>query len=305
MFSQAGAAVWFESATLLGGLEPRHVLAVGESQSAMRLTTYVNAVALLVDVYDGYLIHSRGGSGSPLATEPRRTVAPPNPTFVREDLGVPVLVFSSETDLVGSGLAYGRARQPDTAHLRSWEVAGTAHADVYLLGIGDLDDGAGAGDMAFFAAMSDPPSTVYGGAINCDLPINTGPQTYVLRAALDWLHRWVRIGEAPPPMPRLELDTSGDAFVLDGAGTAQGGIRTPHVDVPVARLSGLGQSGESFCRLFGTTLPLGPGVVRYADRAEFVQQWNESVDDAVGAGVVLPVDGERLKEVAGMSNVGG
>ena len=41
MYSQAGAAVWAEPGQLLGELEPERVLAIGESQSAFRLTTYV------------------------------------------------------------------------------------------------------------------------------------------------------------------------------------------------------------------------------------------------------------------------
>ena len=35
-----------------------------------------------------------------------------------------------------------------------------------------------------------------------------------------------------------------------------GGIRTPWTDVPVATLSGLGQSGNLFAILFGTTSPI-------------------------------------------------
>ena len=48
----------------------------------------------------------------------------PDPTLTRTDLDVPVLTFSSETDLVGDRLGYGRARQPDTDVFRSWEVPG-------------------------------------------------------------------------------------------------------------------------------------------------------------------------------------
>jgi Alpha/beta hydrolase domain len=44
----------------------KHVVAVGESQSAMFLTTYINAVDPLARVYDGFLVHSRFGSAAPL-----------------------------------------------------------------------------------------------------------------------------------------------------------------------------------------------------------------------------------------------
>ena len=44
----------------LDGLEVERVLAVGESQSAFTLTTYVNGVQPLTEQFDGFLIHSRG-----------------------------------------------------------------------------------------------------------------------------------------------------------------------------------------------------------------------------------------------------
>ena len=47
-------------------MRPEHVVAVGESQSAFFLTTYVNAVDPLDRVYDGFLVHSRFGPAAPL-----------------------------------------------------------------------------------------------------------------------------------------------------------------------------------------------------------------------------------------------
>lgn len=301
IFSQAGAAVWFSAGAVLGGLEPELVIAVGESQSAFRLTTYVNGIAPLVDVYGGYLVHSRGAKGAPLVTD----VPAPDPTLSRTDLEVPVLVLSSETDLVGDMLGYGRARQPDGPWFAGWEVAGTAHVDAYGLGIGDEDDGSGVADKALFDAMLAPPSSVYFGVVECDSPINTGPHTYVARAALAALVRWAREGVPPPGMPRLELDDSGDELVRDGAGNAVAGIRTPQVDAPVARLSGLGQEGVSFCQLFGTTAPFtGDQLAQlYPDHSAFVHQWNLSLDAALSAGAILADDAANLRTAAEMSSV--
>ena len=45
IFRQVGDAVRDRADALLGGLVPERVLAIGESQSAFRLSTYVNAVA--------------------------------------------------------------------------------------------------------------------------------------------------------------------------------------------------------------------------------------------------------------------
>ena len=302
IFSQAGAAMWFAADTALDGFVPETVLAMGESQSAFRLTTYINGVAPLVDIYDGYLVHSRGASGAPLGPD----LYPPDPTMSRSDLEVPVLVLSAETDLVGDMLGYARARQPDGPWFASWEIAGTAHVDAYGLGIGDEDDGSGAADKELFDAMLAPPSSVYFGVIECDSPINAGPHTYVARAALAALEQWAREGTPPPTMPRLELDGTGTDFERDEAGNALGGIRTPQVDVPLARLSGLGQLGGSFCGLFGTTVPLTDDELaqRYPDHDVFVEAWNLSLDDAVEAGAILADDAANLVTVAETSSIG-
>jgi hypothetical protein len=50
----------------VNGLDPKTILAVGESQSAAYLTTYVNVVDPLAAVYDGFLVHSRFGPAAPL-----------------------------------------------------------------------------------------------------------------------------------------------------------------------------------------------------------------------------------------------
>jgi Alpha/beta hydrolase domain len=298
MFSQVGAAVRTQPSTLLGSLKPERVIAVGESQSAFRLNTYINAVAPIANVYDGYLVHSRGAAGAPLTQDLLPAIAVPNPTLVRTDLRVPVLTVLSETDVVGDRLNYRTARQPDTDFVRAWEMAGTAHADAYSLGIGDNDDGSGKADKAFFDTLAAPPTSIYGGAVKCDLPLNTGAHTYVLRSAFAALDSWIRSGKPPASTPRLELTDAG-ALVLDAAGNAKGGIRTPHVDVPRATLSGLGQSGSSFCFLFGTTAPFDEAKLAslYPAAGSFSTAWVKAVDNAVATGAILPADAERLRAV--------
>ena len=63
IFSQAGAALR-GPAGLLGPLTAKRLVAAGESQSAMRLVTYINAVDPLAMVYDGFLVHGRGATGA-------------------------------------------------------------------------------------------------------------------------------------------------------------------------------------------------------------------------------------------------
>jgi hypothetical protein len=62
----------------------------------------------------------------------------------------------------------------------------------------------------------------------CSSPINTGPATFVLRAGIAHLNRWVAGGKPPPEAPRLETvgGQPGSPYVLDANGIARGGIRT-------------------------------------------------------------------------------
>src|SRR5204863_1733373 len=123
--------------------QPRRVIAIGESQSAFRLVTYINAIHNIANVYDGFLVHSRFDNGAPLSQFPQPSVGTPSPSHIRSDGLVPTLVFETETDIRVSLLG---ARQPDSANLREWEVAGTAHGDIYQVGVGwtDIGDGIGA-----------------------------------------------------------------------------------------------------------------------------------------------------------------
>ncbi|HIO17521.1 MAG TPA: hypothetical protein EYN10_03565, partial [Gammaproteobacteria bacterium] len=250
IFSQAGQAVRAHAETLLVGLKPQRVLAAGESQSAYRLATYVNAVQPKVSVYDGFLLQSRAAKAAYLASPEDVS----DKTKIREDLSVPVLVFQSETDVNEV------ARQPETSTYRLWEVAGTAHFDAYGGGFGLADMGDGQGALHAIKALQEPPSSIFG-LINCDLPINTGPMNFVISAAVHALNEWVRTGVPPATTDRLQatdFKLYNPEFVRDDIGIARGGIRTPFVDAPLATLSGTGNAGDGgwFCQLFGTTRPL-------------------------------------------------
>ncbi len=304
MFSQAGQAIRDDAAAVLGGLRPRRLLAVGESQSAGRLVTYIDAVHPLVDVYDGFLVHSRGAAGAPLSQAPQPAVPAAVPTFIRDDLDAPVLQFETETDLVTLGFI--AARQPDTDRLATWEVAGTAHFDLYGLQTGATDTGNRQAVTAWFDSMLHPtnqPTPDF----TCDVPINSGPQTFVLRAALAHLNRWVAGGSPPPRAPRLETISGPPVhFAVDANGIALGGIRTPAVDAPVARLSGLGQTGGTqFCAIFGSTVPFTQEQLTtlYRNHGGFVVAWSRATFDAARAGFLLPGDALQLLVVGAQSDV--
>ena len=220
------------------------------------------------------------------------------------DLDVPVLQFETETDLMQLGFI--AARQPDTDRLATWEVAGTAHFDQYGLALGWTDTGARETVADWFDTMRNPP-TQPSPNFTCDVPINTGPQTYVLRAAIDALNRWVAHGKQPPVASRLQTTgTTPPQFVVDANGVVLGGVRTPAVDAPVAKLSGLGQTGGTqFCSIFGSTVPFSTDQLRalYGTHRRFAFAWSRATFAARKAGFLEPEDAVDLRVVAFRSDI--
>jgi hypothetical protein len=276
---------------VLAGMQANYLLALGQSQSANRLTTYVNAVQPLYNAYDGFIIHSRTVSSSSLSGSPLIEITTPAASKVRADSKVPVMTFQTETDV--TGLGYVSARQDDSDNFILWEVAGTGHIDNYMVGPGRSDSD---GDSVF-AAVSEV-STVLG-LVNCDLPINAGPVHYVFQSALRAMDTWMRSGERPPAAERLNL-VDYFTYEVDDNGNATGGIRTPYVDAPSATLTGNGNTGALFCRLVGTTSLFRASEMAslYTDQDGFVSAVTTATDSAVEAGFILAEDGAAIIEWA-------
>ena len=301
IFSQAGLAAAGDAKGVepLGTLDVKRVIAMGESQSAFRMTTYVNAVHPLTGIYDGFLIHSRGGSAAGFGSNRSSQGDPsiPQVARVRTDQDVPVLTAQTETDL--TRLGFLPSRQPDSKHFRLWEIAGTAHADQYTgrLGFSDLGDGTAERSLL-------DPAQASGGVLRCAQPINAGPAFAVLNAAVFQLERWVRDGTPPPKAPRIA--STGSELVRDEHGIVRGGIRTPIVDVPIATNTGLPNEGGSFCTLFGTTAPFDAATIAslYPSQQDYVREFERSADAAVKAGFWLKPNAENFKKAAAQITFG-
>ena len=268
----------------LGTLHPHVLLAAGESQSAIMLTTYVDGVQPLEHMYDGFLIHSRSGSAAPLGSpgtgiDITQGIGGP-PTRIRTDLHAPVIMVETESDVVGL-LNYLPASQPDTTRIRTWEVAGTAHVDLAQLGA---------------------VAKLFG----CSTPVNAGPDAFIVRSALAHLNTWVRGGAAPPHAPRFEI--AGGKYVRNSDGIIEGGIRTPLVDVPVDVLSGQpGPGGSVACLLAGSTTPLPVSRLAqlYPSRSAYLAAYTKSTDAAIAAGFVLPADRAAMLALAQPDRIAG
>lgn len=288
IFSQAGRSIRApKGANPLPGFKIKHLLADGESQSAFRMLTYLNAVQPVANAYDGFLIHSRGGDGAPIS---QADGAVPTIARVRTDLHVPVFQVLTETDQFGlravsqgTVSAFPDSLQSDTKNIRTWEIAGTAHADGdYLRSLSQQGKKQFPGFLDLSAA-----STI----------ANNGPQKYVMRAVIRHLRDWAANGTAPPHQKPLEI--ADGAIVRDAHGNALGGVRTPQLDVPVATLTGEGNS------LIGKTTPFPPDVLAslYPSHDAYVKAFTDAAKQAVARGVVLKVDVPEMIDEAKAAQV--
>ncbi|MEX2554203.1 MAG: alpha/beta hydrolase domain-containing protein [Actinomycetota bacterium] len=153
----------------LGGLKLQHIAAGGASQSASRLTSYINegydAEAGLVDVFN----ITRGGGPY-------------------DDLTTPILQLNEE----------GQDELPaDNDRYRLWEEAGTSHAPAAWW------------NYIWAMQMRDAGTPSVPDAVTAACSTNRGSVDYSARAGLWWTHHFLTTGELPPSIPRIERDADG------------------------------------------------------------------------------------------------
>lgn len=292
-----------EHNSVLRDLGVQHVVAVGESQSAMFLTTYINAVDPLAQIYDGFLVHSRFAGAAPLdgsSIFDESQASTPQAVTFRTDVRVPLVTVITETDLFG-GVRHGYyfARQPDNQWLRVWEIAGAAHADNYTIQVAPIDSGSAPLDD--IVAAYAPTNMLMGSQLGHY--INFAPQHHhVVQAALAALNKWVRTGEPAPTGPPIEVRESDQPQpILDSNGLAQGGVRTPWVDVPIARTSGVGAKESVMSAIFGSGEPFDAATLRRlypGGTKEYLESFTAALDRAIQSGFILPADRAEILQLA-------
>jgi hypothetical protein len=285
MFSQVAQA--FRSPPVTGSLDPmgdlgvgsvEHVLAAGQSQSALRLRDYVDdwlpAHPDAVGLLDGALVHGDVGADKPFA----------------HPLSLKVLNLLSDLEAKDDGFDPAQA---DPSY-RLWEVAGTAHSD-YWIGHQSV---AGHGPRVLTSAPKQTEEQYaatllaagnYGEQLQpelltCVVAGATMPMHYAVSSAIHQLQRWVAGGPAPDNSPRFAFE--GGALAKDADGNTKGGIRLPPIDVPVARYE------STACQLGGITVPFTDLQLadRYGTHAEYYARMAAATDAAVRGGWILPPD---------------
>jgi hypothetical protein len=280
IFMQAGKAIRAPvGVDVLGGLKPRTFIATGESQSAQRLATFINAVMPLGNVYDGVLLLSNFGQP------------------VRPDPVVPVWKLLFEWDLQTGEAAI---RQADSDKFHTWEIAGTAHVDHHLrLSREPLE----LRDRLVSSEANLAPT--------CAVPTigSRVPNHYVVDAAIDHMVRWVRDRKLPPAAPRMEIASfgaNGSALIArDQFEMALGGIRLSQIDVPTARNVGQSASGGA-CPRWGYHLPFDLATLKslYRSHGDYVEEVIRATRNNLRGGYLLKPDALRTIAEALESKVG-
>jgi hypothetical protein len=287
IFSQAAQAVGQpQGVDPLGGLVPKALIAVGASGAANFLVQYYNAVHPLADVFDAFVI-----------------ISPTMGRLLRTDLDVKVWKFLTETDVAGNIQAKSEAfiRQPDTDHMRTWEVAGAAH-----LGYQPAEA------LEPLQVRDSVPVTMDRGAF-CDLPaFSRIPLVYVGNALYDHIADWVRYDVPPPHAPLIEVDALGSQISTlkrDAFDNALGGIRLSQHAVATATNTGINLNSAvplDFCRVFGTYVPFTEAVLAdlYRNHGSYVSKVARTTEQNLMAGFIVVEDAETTVTDAATSGIG-
>ena len=286
IFSQAGQAVRQPMGVdPLGGLKARHVIAIGELQSASRLATYINSINPLANEYDGFLVLSTLGN------------------LIRTDLTVPVWKILTEYDVEASEAS---VRQPDTALFRTWEIAGQSHVDQHLRRSREPLE------LRDFSTPTMASSVEAILAPQCEFPsIGTRlPAYYIVGHAYDLLVRWITQGVPPPSAPRIQITTVGapgtpSVIARNSLGLALGGIQLSELAVPTALNVGV-NSGPGACVRWGYSIPFDVDELDslYPSHDGYVDQVIEVTNGNIRNGYIDAADGHRSILRAIHSDVG-
>lgn len=280
----------------------QRVFMTGDSQSGAFVLTYANAIHPFArsarggPLYDGYLATVASGP-STLIRQCAQPIPPSDPRRVIQPRGVPIMTIVSETETVALHRRPDSDRMPDL--FRGYEVAGASHVHASA-----GQDGPAAADAAKTEGARFDTNTA---CQQSSAPENDVPIGMIVDGAMANLERWSRDGTpAPRGEPIRVREPAGRAPEVerDSFGNALGGVRTPALDVPIARYHAR-MSGPGVCELWGYREPLGAAQLKslYPTHEEYISKVRKSVADLVGARWLTAGDGERIIAAASAARV--
>jgi hypothetical protein len=287
----------------LHGWRVQRVFMTGDSQSGAFVLTYANAIHPFAKsptggpLYDGYLATVATGPSTPIRqcadpippADPRRTIQP---------RGVPIITIVSETETASLHRRPDSDRAPDL--FRGYEVAGASHVHET-----DGQDSPARADAAKTRGAAFDTNTH---CVQQDAPGNDVPIAAIVDGALANLDRWSRGGGPPPHGEPLRLEQVSGAAApevqRDRFGNALGGVRTPALDVPIARYHPR-MEGPGVCELWGYREPFSPAQLAsvYPTHHAYVAKVRSSVSHLVAARWITKRDGDRIIAAAAAARV--
>ncbi len=249
IFTQAAEAARDDSATLLGGLTVRHVIAAGDSESAFRLDTYENAIQPDTHAFDAFMTVGRAVDAAPLGNG--LIAVSPFGAHIRTDSSVPTIQFYTQGDVVELDAA--AARQPDNAHLRTWELAGASHIDAHEAAYEIETINRDSPSVPVPACVFGTPIEGTGTALDGVNQTNNMPLFEVEDAELADLQNWL-VNGVPAPHESVPLSATslfGLYYIpnTNKYGIAGGGIQMPEAQVPTEDYSTINVSSGTLSEL--------------------------------------------------------
>jgi hypothetical protein len=259
------------------------------------IVTYAHAIQPVAKVLDGFVIQanptpsaiSRCGSG-PGANDPRR---------MTRNVGVPVIRMVPEGDVPA---AYALRREDNDApndRFRWYEVAAAPRMDIrYYQHMPVMEDQTKSGEDAL---PGNWPLTYTCGAPVIGL-LELPVFQVAMNAAFHNIDQWARNGTAPPRVERMPVKDPGTpqaTVAADQYGNGLGGIRSPHVDVPVATYY-THSPGQGTCRNIGYKVAFDWSRLEtlYGSSKNYAAKVNEKIDQLVKEKWLLPSDAKRLRD---------
>ena len=148
----------------------------------------------------------------------------------------------------------------------------------------------------------------------CTQPLSEFPHEAYVSVGLHHLLQWVDKGTVPPRAERITRDNDeqndGSRMALDDHGNPRGGIRTPYVDMPIAKYglrppaitpvipdasayvaAGGQNAANQMCGLSGTQIPIEPSKLQamYKTPKDYAASVEKRVKELEKAGWSLPI----------------
>ena len=290
----------------LGDLHAKHLIAVGESQSAIELDDYILFGAdAAAQVFDGFLIDADAHAVQPTSYR------------------VPTIHLWSEE----SAQPVASTSGPNS---RIWEVAGMAHVDAWALDQITQELTGSELDTPQVSMAQQEATNATDADYGQEGPTVTAatefPRRFAVDAALADLETWVDTGTPAPSAPPLEFSAAGPiletaptapdlpigpdliatninalgligsplALERDAYGNAIGGLRLPVMSVPVATYNG--DDGV----LVGTSTPFSPATLDslYPTHADYVADMIAATKTDISERYLTAQDGVSLVTMA-------